>query len=185
MKIYTLREDVNNFQRLLPQNDVVWETDLLTFDCRPKEDWTPPEVYIRNPKLKRGNFIFLTVGALVFDEVARDALAHLLEASGEILPLPCGDETLFLLNVLDCVDALDEARTKWKKNEHSGARTGIGVHEFYENRIPEVPLFKIPQTSRADIYTCSGLKDPDDEFKSAYEAAGFTGLIFDHVWSSA
>lgn len=184
MKIFVLREDVDTFQRLLPQGEAVWETDLLTFDCRPKKDWAPPEVYIRNPKLKRGNFFFLTVGALVFDDVARDALAPLLEASGEVLPLPCGEETLFLLNVLDCVDALDEARTKWKQNQHSGKRTGIEIHEFYDNRIPEVPLFKIPQTSRADIYTCCGMKDPGDEFKPAYEAAGLTGLIFDYVWSS-
>lgn len=184
MRIYRIRNDVKAYQSLV-DDDSVWKGDLLTFDCEPKSPtWRPPSVYIGNPKLRRGHFAYLCPGALVVDESARRQLADLLEMSGELLPLPHKAEVFHVLNVMECVNALDEDTTEWIYGSATGVRIDIRRYSFHARRFLEVPLFKIPETSAADILTIEGMKDPDDEFKGRVERLGLTGLCFEEIWSS-
>ena len=183
MEVYSVKVDSNTFQWIMPDCK---EEDILrytTYDCEAKQaanfniNW-----YAFNPKSKLGNFFTLgTGGAFAFDQHVYDSdLLGLLEMAGEIIPIQMGEHTLYILNVLECVNALDEDHTKWDYYD-DGSRGRILEYAFHK-RFSESSLFKIPQTCKGEILTYSGLKDNDDEFKSLYEKLNFTGLLFDKVF---
>lgn len=185
MKIYRIVADVNQYQGFSVDGDQVWQGDTLTFDCTPKSSkWAAPSVYVLHPKLRRGNFFNLCPGTLVLDGQATDVLRDMLEMSGEMLPLSCKGEQFTVLNVTDCVNVLDETKTKWVYGKSTGARIRIERYAFHPGRLTETPLFKIPETCKSEILTFEGLKDPDDEFKPRVERLGLKGLIFEEVWDS-
>src|SRR5258705_13964706 len=101
-------QDVNNFQKFLPEDDNVWQGDLLSFRCQSKEQsWQAPSVYIPRPTLRRGHFLDLCPGAFAIDSSATDELRDLLEMSGELLPLEHKGETFTVINVTGCYNALN------------------------------------------------------------------------------
>lgn len=179
MKVYRIRPDVTQFQKLFPDDDSIWSTGMLTFDGTPKASiWCPPKVFVLKPKLKRGNFFGVAAGALVADPKACGELAFLLEVSTEMLPLPFEGQELKLINVIACVNVLDQDKT---------LRSPVGKptkYVFKPNRFTESPLFKIPETDVCEILTIEGLKDPEDEFKFNVESRGLTGLTFEELWDS-
>jgi hypothetical protein len=186
MKVFRIRLNSNIYQSFLPTETKVWETDLLKMDCQPKlPAWKPPEVYIQNPKRKPGSFFHLCSGAFVVDSPTCEKLRTMLEMAGELLPLPHQGALFHLVNVLECVNCLDEQNTKWAYGKRTNARIGIEQYQFHANRFSESTLFKIPETAMAEVLTVSGLKDPEDEFKSVVEREGLEGIIFEEVWSGS
>jgi hypothetical protein len=186
MKVFRIRLNSNDFQSLLPVDSKVWETDVLKMDCKPKlPAWKPPAVYIGNPKLKQGSFLHLCSGAFVVDSSACEALRTILEMAGELLPLPHQGALFHLMNVLECVNCLDEQNTKWVLGKTTNARIRIKEYHFEASRFSESTLFKIPETAMGEVLTVSGLKDPEDEFKSVVEREGLKGIIFEEVWSDS
>ena len=184
MNVYRIVEDVNLCQSFCLEDESLWQTDSLLFDCAKKKDsWNPPSVYVLNPKLKMGNFIYLIPGALICDQIATEALRDILEMSGELLPILHEGKEYTILNVTECVNALNQEKTEWKYSKRSGAKIGIAHYSFHMNRFPETSLFKIPETSRSEILTYSGLKDPEDEFITICQKQGLTGLLFEELWS--
>ena len=99
------------------------------------------------------------------------------------MPLTHEGEQFFALNVTECINVLDNESTQWVYGQSTGARIRIEQYAFHADRLTETPLFKIPETSRSEILTVEGLKDPDDEFKSRVEKMGLTGLVFEEIWS--
>ena len=85
------------------------------------------------------------------------------------------------MNVLDCVNCLDEQNTKWVYGKTTHSRIRIKEYHFDASRFSESSLFKIPE--KVEIFTTSGLKDPEDEFKGIVEAEGLQGILFEEVWS--
>jgi hypothetical protein len=138
-------------------------------------------MYVFNPKKKKGNFFSLGgIGALVFDQKAHDIMLTVFDMAGEILPINVSGENLYILNVLECVNMLDEKNTVWDYYP-DGGRGRILKYSFFKNRLSESSLFKIPQTSKAEILTYSGVKDCEDEFYSLYHNNNLTGLIFEEL----
>ncbi len=185
MKVFRVIHDANKYQKLFPKDERIWATDTLDFNCTPKlPAWKPPAVYVLQPKLKPGNFIGLCASAFVADRTANEALCDLLEMSAELLPI--GDDSLgqMVVNVTGCFNVLDDANTKWVYGQSTGAKIRIERYAFHAARFTEAPLFKIPETSKVDILTVTGLKDPEDEFKHRVESAGLTGLLFEEIWSN-
>lgn len=184
MEIFRIRLDVNVYQRFLPADQSFWQMDNLRMDCTPKlPDWRAPEIYIHNPKRKQGNFYYLSSGSFVVDSQTAEQLRSILEMSGELLPLEHAGNTYYLLNILECVNCLDQQKTKWVVDEKAGVKVRILEHHFHRQRLVESTIFKIPETAAGDILCVEGLKDPEDEFKAQVEACGFTGLLFDKLWS--
>lgn len=185
VKVYRVIADVNHHQSLALKDERIWDGDLLTFDCRQKRAaWKAPEVYVLRPTLRRGSFFHLCPGALVIDAVAAAQLEEFLEMSGELLALPHEGDVLKVLNVTECVNALDEQRTTWVRGATSGAKIRIERYAFFPERLMEVPLFKIPETAKSEILTVEGMKDPEDEFKFNVESLGLAGLAFEELWDS-
>jgi hypothetical protein len=187
VRIYEVVPDVNHYQSFqfdYPDADPFWKSNQWTFDCAPKAStWVPLKVNIVGPKLKRGNFFNLGSGVVVLDAHATDALRTLLEMSGELLPLTYKGEQFTVLNVADCVEALDDSKTKWVYGKSTGATIKIEQYAFHRHRLPETPLFKIPETNKSAILTIEGMKDPQDEFKPSIERFGLTGLTFKEIWN--
>jgi hypothetical protein len=102
--------------------------------------------------------------------------------SGECLPLRCGDEELFLVNVTECINVLDERSSK-RDTYPDGSPARILEFAFHPRRFTETPLFKIPETCKIDILSVEGLKDAEDEFKGRVEKLGLTGLLFVQLWT--
>lgn len=182
MKIYRVVADVNEFQYLMLQDESLELSETTTFDGTPKAaKWSSPEVFIYKPNHKKGNFPdFWATSTLVVDETALEQLRDLLEMSGELLPLRYKSSLYHILNVTQCINALDEHKTEWFYEKESGP---IKKYVFHANRLAETPLFKIPQTCKSEILTVEGLKDPDDEFKGRIERLGLKGLNFVEVWN--
>lgn len=178
MKIYRVSSNVDKYQWLVPESESVWQGDLLEFDCKPKAaSWTAPKVYVHNPKLPVGDFFNLAAGALVCGPRATEALHEHLEMAGELLPLALGSQGLTVMNVLECFNCLDDLRS-----ENIGGANER--YEFLPERLGGSSLFKIPQTSNAEILTVSGRpgKAPEEEFKSCVERHRLKGLEFELVW---
>ena len=185
MNVYKLRADVNKFQSVYLVEPDLWTLEQGTFDGRPRlEEWSPPEVYVLHPKLKRGDFLSFGswAGTIIVTPSVRDQLADLLEMSCECLPLRFGNEELYLVNVTECINALDEANSK-RDIYPDGSPGRILEFAFHARRFTETPLFKSPETCKGDILTVEGMKDADDEFKGRVERLGLTGLVFDKLWS--
>jgi hypothetical protein len=186
MKVFRIRLNSNDFQSFLPVDSKVWETDALKMDCkRMLAAWKPPAVYIYNPKLKQGSFLHLCSGAFVVDSFACEVLRTILEIAGEILPLPHQDSVFHLINVLECVNCLDQENTKWVFGKTTNAKIRIKEYHFHADRFSESTLFKIPETAMGEVLTVSGIKDPGDEFKSVVEREGLQGILFEEVWSDS
>lgn len=184
MKIFRIRHDVSKYQTFIAADPNIWNTNQLSFEGLPKKDsWSSPEVYYPNPLEKLGDFVYLCPGVLVFNARARECCANFFEMSGEILPIYHEQKPLFALNVTQCWNVLDQERTQWKYDKYGTIKLRIEKYYFHPHRIPEVPLFKIPETVKTSIYTCQGMKDPENEFKYNVEINELTGLIFEQVWS--
>jgi len=184
MRVYRVNTDGDHYQYFLPDDDRVWATDVLLLDGTPRlEGWKPPEIYVLKPRLRRGRFFDLCVGGLVLDSHATNILRPMLEMCGELLPLYHKGEEFFLLNVLECINVLDEERTVWVYGETTGARLHIEKYAFKPNRFTETSLFKTPETARSEVLAVEGLKDPEDEFKYVVEHGNLTGLLFELLWS--
>jgi hypothetical protein len=183
MKVYKISSDVTNYQWIMPES----EKDLfgaLAFDCESKKkDWKPVDMYVFNPKKKKGNFYSLGgVGALVFDEQTLEIMRTVFEMSGEILPLNLDGSEIYALNVLECVNALDQKNTKWEYYDN-GEKRKILNHFFHRSRITESSIFKIPETSKTQVLTYSEIKDPMDEFFSLYMKYNLRGLQFEEIYN--
>jgi len=86
------------------------------------------------------------------------------------------------MNVLECVECLDEASTKWRTNGQSGSRCGIDKYEFLRHRLSKSSLFKIPQSP--EILVATGLTKHEPDFKSLVEENELMGLKFVELWSA-
>jgi hypothetical protein len=184
MKVFRVSLDSNKFQSLLPCDQAIWRTEALEMNCSPKMSaWCPPAVYVSNPRLRLGNFLHLCSGGFVTDPKGLESLRDLLEMAGELLPLPHDGFTFWLTNVLECFNCLDAEASQWVLGKTTGARVAIRRYEFFRDRFGESTLFKIPETAAGEVLTVSGMKDPEDEFKSRVEQAGLQGILFEELWS--
>lgn len=181
--VYNVNSDHDNSQWLLPEIHEDRLLDHLTFNCNIKnKDWSDIKWRSYNPLHRVGNFYHASSGFLVFDEKVYDSdIFTLFEMAGQILPMKVGQKKLFALNIMECVNCLDEENTNFDTYD-DGSRGRILKYQFLKRYFSESSIFKIPEENKHGIFTYSGLKDPDDEFYSLYKKLNFTGLIFDKVF---
>ncbi|MGE5265212.1 MAG: hypothetical protein ACM3S0_17675 [Acidobacteriota bacterium] len=102
--------------------------------------------------------------------------------AGELLPLPYEGEEYTVRNVLECINCLDQKKTEWVYGQTTGERIEIKKYAFHRNRFSESRIFKIPETSKAEVLVVEWKEDSSDEFKYAVEEAGLRGLLFQTIW---
>lgn len=182
-KVHRISFDVDRYQSIfIDGDDAVFREwyPMITFDGTSRRArWRPPPVWIPEPRLEAPDFWKLSgAAALICGPRALDAIDHILEFAGELLPLPIDGMELSVLNVTKDVDCLDV---------HSSEVDEDGVPETYaflEHRLPGPSLFKIPQTDTAEVLCWEGLPVFEDDFKRQVETIGLSGLRFTEVWDS-
>ena len=188
MKIFKVTEDSARVRLVQPTKER--ELGFYQFDCESKfHEWKEAEVSVCNPKVKPKNFYGLTSGfygpasgILVFDEKALDICQTVFEMTGEIIPIQAEQgPTLYILNVLECMNGLDYKHTVWDYYE-DGTKGRILRYAFHKERIGnESTIFKIPETSMTDILCYTDERDKEDQFYHLCRKHKLTGLIFEEL----
>lgn len=173
MRVVKLLADGDRFQSIIADAPHGWEE--LAFDGTPRvETWVPPKVRVYKPRLKRSDF-FYSMGALVISEHAREVFLEYWNMCGELLPLPCGNEMLWALNVTECIDCLDHEKSWWN---------GTWNLQFRIDLLSESPIFKIPETASTSVYVVDGREeDPSCEFLQQLEQSDLKGWLIREVWN--
>lgn len=116
-------------------------------------------------------------GAPVFNARALKVLGDLLKGRGELLRLQVEDaDDHFAFNCTHFSDALDEARSEFKRYESSGRIMRIVRHEFDAEGLRGETLFRLAQKPKRQEYVT-------DAFKQRVEEAGLSGFVWDRrVW---
>src|SRR5690606_33551083 len=121
----------------------------LHFMCRRQgENWRPPELYIPEPLLPRGDFMGLQGydPIVVRDRVYQEFLVGVLDPVCEMLPLEFEGERWWVVNALRCVNALNRAESILPGDPVVPGKPRNNKYVFYDYRLPKCPLFKIPET---------------------------------------
>ena len=184
MKIYRVRADVERYQHFIVEDPAALAGNLLVFDGTPKlEEWKPPAVRLAGPMLKRGCFLGIkgVEGTLVADSAGYMAAGEFLEMAGELLPLPCRSEMFHVLNITECINALDQKLTEW--NIEGGVKRSIRRYAFHGRRMSASSLFKIPETAETEILTYERLGNSEEEFKAAVQERNLEGVTFEELWN--
>lgn len=185
MKVYEVEPDVDRFQTFLPEERYRNSAADDFFDATPLANkWPRPEVYVLHPKLKVGDFFgFLSPGTIVATPEAYQKVEFFFDVAGEALPLIYKGREYALLNVLECIDIVDQERAEWLLIPE-GEKAMLTKYAFHENRFTRSSLFKVPETCRGALLTYERSGDPEEEFKAFVEHNKMTGLLFREVWSS-
>lgn len=147
------------------------------------QGWVPLPLFAGEPRRKVGNFAKSWGGGILVDSHSCEILQPALAGLCELLPmLPYGRKTFYVMNVLECVDCLDETATHWRVSKHSGIRYGIDKYVFSKDRLSAANIFTIPQSP--EIMVATGLGSSTPTFKSIVDRNKLTGLKFRELWSS-
>jgi len=158
--------------------------------------WDPPPVRLysdhdrESPEADFSGVVPVSEGAFA---VRPEAFRHqdlemFLGLAGELLPLPYDGREFKLLNVTDCVDALDWDQTIKKATGIEGAgyprSTNIDQPRFHLDRL-RGQIFKIPEHATSTIYYWErSTDDPSEQFRRSCERTGLTGLRFQPIYST-
>lgn len=181
----------------------------IVFDGRPVADhWYAPSVSSFQPRLREGDFWNFGVGAYGAclavrpEALGETHIGGFLERAGELLPFEYGSRTFSVLNITECIDALDRERTSWVDRSDMDVEEIAGdladeLADAISSAPPKVDtpmfdlerlgwqLFKIPETAITSIYYWErSIDDPRDQFRGVYEAHGLTGLTFTPIYSA-
>ena len=142
-------------------------------------DWQPITVeLIREDEgevLCRSDSPWLGSYALVFRSSAVDAMESILLKHGELLPLDCPGEELYIYNPLLVLDALDESASTITRFR-DGRIMGIDRHVFRPDVIRGVDVFKLSCKTVSLTYV-------SQDFVDLWQASGLWGLEFPLLWS--
>lgn len=131
--------------------------------------WTPPPISVYENK-ELGNFPYLAGNLPFFDAEAWARTQPLLEGHVEALPLPPPRPDwpeLFAINVTTVVDCLDEEASDLTR--FNDLILGIGHYVLHEERLADVPIFRIPGYELTTVFV-------SPEFRALVDDHGLRGL---------
>jgi hypothetical protein len=111
--------------------------------------------------------------ALVLRRNAVDALSGILSKNGEILPLACATDELYVFNPINLVDCLDEQASDVVRFSTGGIMQ-IKRHIFRTELLLGIDSFKIPNLRVSPLYVTSS-------FVARWTEAELTGLEWERV----
>ena len=176
MAVRLLRADSDNYQAVFPVSQEGWDR-LQLFDGSPvPKPWLPLRVQLfkgepRGKALEVGDFPSLATHVPVFSASAVQALAGVLDSSGELLPLDCPEGTYYAFNVTRVLDVLDSTRAEVLYFKSSGRVRRVGRYAFREAECRDELIFKIPQVPLMDVFVT-------EHFVGLVGKAGLRGLAF-------
>jgi hypothetical protein len=178
--VYRLRLDVNRCRSLEAEGE---GEDLfaLWFGGRPTSvsEWVPPAFAIADLELQEPDIWSATGFEGVVVEERLTPLIEEIGVEGQFLPITVPGRRFRALNITALVDCLDGGASYPPGRAHGGIPR---EYVFVRERVPNTPLFKIPQTAAGEVLCVES--DETAGFKGLVEAHELTGVIFDPLWSS-
>ncbi len=121
--------------------------------------------------------------SLIVNPNTQELIAPVVNDVAELLPIPFNNETWYLLNVHNIIDALDKENCKYKirKNGEVGRMLEIA---FFANRIPHAKLFMVPEKRSTYYFAEHHSDDSETDFKNIVEKNNLFGIEFVKTWES-
>lgn len=185
MRVFRVRVQSDQYQYLAPMQAADWP-NLRTGGSPRAATWAAPQVGLAHPERPAGDCFNYYGDTLIMGPRATTALSRFLAAAGELLRLPCAtDGQIYgLLNVLECVDCLDHARTRIAQDGASEGHQRITTYAFHAGRLPlRSPLFKLPETCEDETLVWEGYYQRWFDFRYIVEIAGLRGIVFEPLWT--
>jgi len=133
--------------------DLVLRTEIDYFQThfvgeKMSRHWTPPPIRIQGKSKRLRDFVSWMLSAPVVSQRAKEVLEPLIAPDVEILPLiQLRRKEYYAINVLRLVDCLDRKRSNIAYSPTDPSRIIYLSETFFLNdRLEDVPLFKIPET---------------------------------------
>lgn len=175
MHYFHYRPDANNFDAIgLQEKDRESVVNMYYRDDSVVSTWTPVVTFAfdDNPGMEADIPSLNDYGRLpVMTEHAWVALRPLIGYCCEALPIihPNG-KPHFLVHVMETIDCLDLKRSEVKRFTDGGIMRVVH-YAFKPGMLEGKHIFKLPLQSGSDLIV-------DDDFRSAVESNGLTGLLF-------
>lgn len=109
----------------------------------------------------------------VMSKKAIVALRDFLNENTELLPVT--GKPYHIVNVTRLLDVLDEDKSQLQRFASSNDIMHISEYWFKENRLDNVPIFRLPQYRSVEVFV-------NHEFRERVDNAGLTGFVFKQVW---
>jgi hypothetical protein len=175
MRAYELVSDADSFRGYLLANAADHGVLDEAYGKPQGPRWRPVRVKLERESRKRlppGDVPCIFVGGvmLALSERAVEALRDLLEPVGELLPLECREEPLWLYNCTRFVDVLDEAASDLDRFASSGRIMHIRRYAW-RPEVEQETCFRLPQLHRSSIYATDRVVD-------RIRSAGLRGFLF-------
>ncbi len=187
MIIYALEPDRSNKKRFVMSDDYPLQK-IRDFDTGEKkaDNWNPPSIRWFGDdgrdlsKYKDPDISYIHPGSFIVNQHTHNLIAHAIGDVAELLPIPFNNETWYLLNVHNQVDAMDKANSHYKIYR-SGKVGWLIKPAFFTDRVPQNKLFKIPEDP-ASIYYAECQSDGDkNNFVRIIEKNNLFGVEFQKV----
>ncbi len=179
MKIWRM-EEIGDIYQFITVKDMDGHELLQFVDSlgtkRNTSEWIPLKIQIhRNKRRKICDYPGFVVP--VFSEKAVDVIRDFLISKADILPLDCGDERYFLINVYNKVDCIDYDQAQYTKFD-SGRVREFKKYAFKQEMLINEHIFKIPEIIGKSMVFVS------DEFRNRVINNDLIGFNFIEVWDS-
>ncbi len=161
-------------------NELDYEV-LRNFDGSPQlHQWRPLRVVSvladEGQVLTRSEFPWLTAHAIAMRQPACDVLSKMFLRAGELLPLEADEDSpLFVLNVTQVLDALDEEASTIARFPSTNRIMHIERYVFHTSIVRNIDIFRLPYRVSPTYVS--------ERFVDAVRASGLKGLEFDKIWS--
>ena len=168
------------YQWALPVDSSDFQCSLLFDGSSKAEGWVPVRMYLlerhsaRAKRLKRADLPWSGHDSIALSSHAVDVLGPFLLRYGELLPLSCESEELWVFNITNVVDALIEEASDLERFS-TGRIMMINRHVFDPVAIGDSEMFRIPQLLRSPIFVTQSFVDLVD-------TTGLKGTPFGLVW---
>lgn len=126
-------------------------------------------------RLRRSDSPWLGVHALIFSQNAIESLGGVLSENGELLPLECAGEELFIFNPTKVLKALDEEASSLTRFD-SGAIMMVRNYEFLPEVVDQIDMFKLSNLRVSPTFL-------SHKFVQLWRESGLEGIEFKRVWN--
>lgn len=172
--VYSAKLNVDNFQCLLPTDSKT--QNLLDMSCVSlKDDFHSANLKIPDKKLRAGDFFNWMPSYFIVTKNAQVVLKKYFDQAGETIPFKQDDNLIYYINILQCIDCLDE--TKSRLTGPSYQRRQV----FIKDKLPQPGLFKVPQMLSILISVDEQFPAYQD-FLDTVRTNNLSGLIFTELW---
>ena len=178
MKIYQLWSD-HTYRAFETAEKDGYQT--YHFEGIPVENQTPLELYpskhSSESKLPIGDVCPVEISAVVVNEKCFKVLCPYIKDCAQVFQTKGNGQNLYVLNIIAVIDCLDRENAELKLFKSSGRIMRIEKYVFYEDKIKDAFIFKLPEELKSQPYVT-------EQFKQLIEKNDIRGFKFVPVWDS-